>query len=1014
MTPRHLSRSIPPRAGSGEASPRRSFDPPRRIFELLLVLLLCWCLADAPFARRDPVNEYTQVFNKAAANWKAQRYKEYIEGSKTLLPLAEATRDPRRQAESLIYVARAYLLLRDAPKATACLDKSLQLSQKLGDLRLQAFADYLKGILSTNQDKPREAMTFFQQADRLAQAAGDIERQAWTALKSGEALWLKLNDYSKAGHNFARALQLFQQLNDSAGITYSLRSAGAIFAIAGEVDKAIDYYQRALEQTKAPRTQEAILGSLGNAYALKRDYKTALGYYRQALEFGEKDPAKTNLSVALGIVGQTYLKIGDLKSAEQYINKALRVAKATANKQAEAFSLKDVGDLYFKLNRLDEAEKRYQAALKLGQDLGYEDIQWEVYEALGDLSQARGQDEKAHQYYQNAIELIERVTKRLTIRERSGFLDQQLHAYEKLVALLLARHARQPQNGYHRLAFLYSEKARAQSMLELVLRSRLLESLPIDQRLKERLDELRIGLKDRYQQLAQARQQLASLKAAKRNPSDLPQRIADLQIQIAKAEEELSAIFTQIRDKNPPLADLYQPQVLTAEQARAVIPAGEALIEYFVTDKNTIGFLLTRDRFVFEELAIGRTELRDLLQQASPLFSQNRQPVGPGGEGADFGLDKLHRLYQLLFQPLEKHLPPETPLTIVRHDALNYLPFEMLVTGWDPKANTQEYLIQRYPISYLHSASLLAEQVRETPDKWDTRSPRRAFGLGDADIDLLAVGNPDFARAPSGADATDLLASNRGAFVPLPYAEQEVAQISRFVKVSRLLTHSQATEKRFKELAPRARIIHIASHNALDKLNPMQSKIVFATDPRIDQQGEDGYLHAFEVFNLALHAQLVVLSACETEAGRLRPGEGLESISRAFLCAGVPALLATHWPIADGTPTIALQRTFYQLLTQGLDKRAALRKAKLALLGHKEHGDPFFWAPFVLIGDCSPIDIEKVPIWLAVFRMEPLQAARIVGIILSSAAVVLSLWSWYKDKRKRRNRCAAATKTAAP
>lgn len=110
-------------------------------------------------------------------------------------------------------------------------------------------------------------------------------------------------------------------------------------------------------------------------------------------------------------------------------------------------------------------------------------------------------------------------------------------------------------------------------------------------------------------------------------------------------------------------------------------------------------------------------------------------------------------------------------------------------------------------------------------------------------------------------------------------------------------------------------------------------------------------MHTFEVFNLDLNAELVTLSACNTALGKFSRGEGIMGVSRAFMYAGVPSLVVSLWPVEDES-TAYLMSQFYKYLARGEAKNMALQKAKIDLIkSDLEKSDPFYWAPFVLIGD---------------------------------------------------------------
>jgi CHAT domain-containing protein len=143
------------------------------------------------------------------------------------------------------------------------------------------------------------------------------------------------------------------------------------------------------------------------------------------------------------------------------------------------------------------------------------------------------------------------------------------------------------------------------------------------------------------------------------------------------------------------------------------------------------------------------------------------------------------------------------------------------------------------------------------------------------------------------------------------------------------------------------RILHIAGHGIVNNINPMYSQIVLA---RADSSDDDGILEAWEIMNLNLKANLAVLSACDTARGRVRSGEGIIGLSWAFFVAGCPATVVSQWSV-DAESTTDLMVEFHRNLRAGKNKVAALRQAELKLLKSRNYSHPFYWAPFIVMGD---------------------------------------------------------------
>jgi CHAT domain-containing protein len=239
------------------------------------------------------------------------------------------------------------------------------------------------------------------------------------------------------------------------------------------------------------------------------------------------------------------------------------------------------------------------------------------------------------------------------------------------------------------------------------------------------------------------------------------------------------------------------------------------------------------------------------------------------------------------------------------------VPFQALLK---PGSHGESFLIESFDVSYVPSASVWAQLSRRD-------RPTHAGGL--------------LAMAPR----PQSLASSA----------EEVRLISRGQRGAEVLVGSQATEARFLALAPRYRMLHLATYGVLNTINPLFSFV----DLR-PEGDSDGRLEVHEVFGLNLAADLVVLSACETGVGSgqrrdVPAGDDWVGLVRAFLYAGTQTVLASLWPV-DDRATARLMEQFYRSLRRGRSKAAALGDAQRALLGDPDHAAPFYWAAFVLTG----------------------------------------------------------------
>jgi CHAT domain-containing protein len=170
-------------------------------------------------------------------------------------------------------------------------------------------------------------------------------------------------------------------------------------------------------------------------------------------------------------------------------------------------------------------------------------------------------------------------------------------------------------------------------------------------------------------------------------------------------------------------------------------------------------------------------------------------------------------------------------------------------------------------------------------------------------------------------------------------------------------TGPDASEEIFKQLAVGSHIIHLATHATLDDEDPLKSKLVFSEG----NADEDGLLNVYEIYNLDLAARMVVLSACNTGAGKLNRGEGIMSLARAFFYAGVQNLIMTLWTVSDIQST-ELMLGFYRQLIAGRSTESALRKAKLEFLeqASPSYQHPQYWAGYILVGNPDTFFLSRL------------------------------------------------------
>jgi CHAT domain-containing protein len=279
--------------------------------------------------------------------------------------------------------------------------------------------------------------------------------------------------------------------------------------------------------------------------------------------------------------------------------------------------------------------------------------------------------------------------------------------------------------------------------------------------------------------------------------------------------------------------------------------------------------------------------------------------------------DSAAALYAIYGRPLEGLIPPRKRIIFIAGPTTLSLPLAMLGGARSP-------WIQRNPMRIAPTASFLLD-----------KQPRRSSSS------ILVVGDPAF---EGGGAAQHRGLAEQGLWKRLPGTAREARAIAEMYGAE-ALTEAGATETAIVEAATNATVLHFATHGYGDPNRPANSALVLAKPASGEKS--DGILYAYEVERLALDADLVVLSACETGKGQQRGSEGVLALDRAFLVAGARTVVSSLW-VVDDDATAALMQAFHRNVRGG--KAADVALAEAVRETRKQWPDPYFWSAFRVIG----------------------------------------------------------------
>jgi CHAT domain-containing protein len=520
---------------------------------------------------------------------------------------------------------------------------------------------------------------------------------------------------------------------------------------------------------------------------------------------------------------------------------------------------------------------------------------------------------------------------------------------EKAIGIALQLRQNTGDEQYLARAFDYAEKGKAYLLAESLLESAAQQQAGIPDSTLEREKQIKIDI-------AFYRKKVFELQHA--GTPDTAKMLR-WQSEIQRRHSAYEALMDTLKSRYPAYYQArYRQQITGMAQIRKELPDDTGLLEYFCGEHATYAFYIDRDHANAARCGAD-SSLGRVLAGLRKEDSQSDEHILSADAVHAFATD-ANSLYRSLMAPVMDHTPKQ--LILIADGQLAYLPFEILVTQpvsdiSQPAYATLPYLLRATTIRYEYSALLTFQKPseRHATRFWDGYAPGYSREM---------VAQPLRGRK---SDCQGWSASD---FAPLPNNGKEIGQIAGLTG-GRAIAGPEASEAFFRLHAREPRILHLAMHGFLNDCDPAYSGLVFSpstADQSVKdtllKEEQDGILHAYEIYNLHLNAELAVLSACNTGRGQLAQGEGVMSLARAFKYAGCPNVLMSLWQAHDAA-TAEIMQGFYRYLKQGYGKAAAIRAAKLDYLiaAPRSRQHPFFWGAFVLIGDDLPVKETTTTMW---------------------------------------------------
>jgi CHAT domain-containing protein len=693
----------------------------------------------------------------------------------------------------------------------------------------------------------------------------------------------------------------------------------------GDLNAAAKAYRDAIAQT---------VNILGGAFPLTGSY---LALARIERERGNYVAAEAPLETALveyqrkhdpwGVASVLTQKSelrrlqGRLEEARQLAEDALKVGDSLGSRTTQAGLLRTLGRVESDLGgeALKKSEAHLRASLAIWREYGLRAHVAYTLSSLGLTQERLNRDDEAIASYEEAVKLVESLTASLSSNVSADTFNStraNRDLYDRLIKLLIKR-------GRASDALQYLERAKSKSLVDALAGANVGAKDPA---LKELINRVR-SLGDSVREAETALATEMEKPLAQRDPA----KVVAARTRLDNAQKQYFDAVAEIKRANPSYASLVAVNPTDLVEVRRRLPEKTLLLEYFPTDNELYIFVVTRDEgLAIRTVAIKRTDLAKLVMQyREALSSASEQSVldrsargvlwkDDGKEDFKTDIapikDATIRLYQALIAPVQAEVDASDTLVIVPAGELYYLPIHAL--GRANQAGSLSFLIEQKRFAYLASADLL-NAISSMPIVGPGRGAR---------FPLLAMGNPDGS---------------------LPAASEEVSTLGRIFIHANIITGKDATVSRVAQSTAGASYIHFATHGIINSLEPKESYLLLAGEPgrlSVKDIVEDNFKLSFD------GAQMVTLSACETNIGGFDPSAVYSSLSRAFTKAGAPTVVASLWSVNDAS-TKDTMTTFYKEIAAGQPKAEAMRRAQLAVMHDPRFAHPYYWAPFIVLGD---------------------------------------------------------------
>jgi CHAT domain-containing protein len=860
------------------------------------------------------------------------------------LPIWREVKSRRGEAYTLNNIGRAYSDLGQNQKALDFFNQALPIWREVGGRDGEASCLNYIGRANSNMSRNTEALNFYNQALPIFREVADRSGEALVLNNIGKA-YSELGQKQKTLEFYNQALPIWRAIGDRQGEASTLNLIGRVYFDLGQKQKALDFENQALPLWREVRNRSGearALNDIGVAYSDLGQKQDALDSFNRALPIVREIKDRPGEALTLNYIGNSYFDLGQKEKALDFYNQALPVWREVQNSRGEAYALTSIGKAYSNLGQPEKALPYKLAALSLVKAAGDPDMQGGIEHSLMLDFRSQHRPEEAIFFGMDAVNSFQQIRKNISGLDKdlqTGYANARSATYRQLAELLVQT----------------DRLAEAEQVLDLLKEQELKEVVrgaaddaaskvqPLKLSDAQQKAQADLAVPEKTSEaLANLSVEYSALMAKPTRTAAEDARLKTLDKTIEVANGEVSAFFT--KTLYPELAQKAGTQnanALLSKEKSDVSRLQNSLAEFgprvmgirilFGEDHAYAIVVTAHTRQKFELKATPAILRTKVLQVRDDLRNPSSDPK-----------QHLAELYAMVVAPLAEALKTieqlpagadadknHVPTLLWSLDGvLRYLPMAALYDG-------HHYMLERF------------NNVLFTPESYGHMSA--PANPSSARLRVLAMGlSKSFGGLPALPGVMpELEAVVHDPSMPKSHGPMEGKLLPNEQFTLAALKSELGTGKSFP-------VVHIASHFIEDAASGEEPYLMLGGENTGDEKGFALTLSTLEDSTITFHGtELLTLSACSTAKGDAKKdGQEMDSLGMIAQQKDAGAVLATLWDVNDASTSQLMSDFYSRWLAHPADGKAeSLRQAQLALVQKQNYAHPFFWAPFVLIGN---------------------------------------------------------------